>query len=229
MQTEPRTHDTAATLPEQRACPHRPLAPEQAACCACGRSLCGECIQRREGRSLCERCILEPQPRPRKAGGPGAAVSLLLLVIAALLGIFGLSLALAWHGTSRQARADRATLARLRFALEDFYLDLGRYPTVTEGFAALVSSDPNLDGVPLPEWRGPYLDLGRLDLLWSSRRGGLMDRRGNAVLYYTNPQGDWVYLASPGPDGHVETPGLGGPDFQGLASGDDVVVWVEGP
>jgi hypothetical protein len=154
---------------------------------------------------------------------------MLMLGIGGLLGVFGLGLALAWHGTSRQAEADRETLARLRFTLEDFYLDLGRYPTVTEGFAALVSSDPELDGAPLAHWHGPYLDLGRLDLLWSSRRGGLSDRRGNAVLYYSNPGGDWVYLASPGPDGRVDTPGLGGPEFEGVALGDDVVVWVEGP
>ncbi len=168
-------------------------------------------------------------PAPPKEGAAGPAVSLLLLGIITLLAVFGLSVVLAWHGTTRQAQADRETLAKLRFSLVDFYLDLGRYPTVSEGFAALVSSDPDLDGTPLQGWRGPYLDLGRLDLLWSSRRGGLSDRRGNAVLYYANPQGDWVYLASPGTDGRVDTPGLGGSGFDGLTLGDDVVVWVEGP
>jgi len=152
-----------------------------------------------------------------------------VLGIAALLGCFALSLGLAWHGTEQQARADRETLARLRFALEDFYLDLGRYPSVSEGFAALVTSDPELDGEPLLDWHGPYLDLGRLDLLWSSRRGGLSDRRGNAVLYYANPQGDWVYLASSGADGRIDTPGLGSAAFGGVPEGDDIVVWVEGP
>ena len=219
-------HTEARATPS---CHHRPLSPEQAACVACGRSLCGACIHRHQGRSLCQDCLPASTSPALQRGGAGPAASLLFLGMGALLSIFGLSLALAWHGTSRQARADRQTLARLRFALEDFYLDLGRYPTVTEGFAALVSSDPDLDGAPLPEWRGPYLDLGRQDLLWSSRRGGLSDRRGNAVLYYANPQGDWVYLASPGPDGQVETPGLGGAEFAGVAQGDDVVVWVEGP
>jgi type II secretory pathway pseudopilin PulG len=228
---EPRAPATSAPPPTPAAtpCPHRPLAPEQAACASCGRSLCGDCLQRIDGRSLCADCR-PTRPAPTARPGPAApAVSLLALGIGALLGSFGLALLLAWHGTQRRARADRETLARLRFALEDFYLDLGRYPSASEGFAALVSSDPDLDGAPLPGWRGPYLDLGRLDLLWSTRRGGLSDRRGNAVLYYANPQGDWVYLASPGPDGLVQTAGLGGAGFGGVAQGDDVVVWVEGP
>ena len=223
------SHGETSTARRTARCVHRPHAPEQAACAACGRSLCGTCIVRQGGRSLCKHCLPAPEAPPAKQGQAGPAVSLLVLGIAALLGCFGLSLALAWHGTARQAQADRETLARLRFALEDFYLDMGRYPTVTESFAALVSSDPELDGEPLTGWRGPYLDLGRLNLLWSSRRGGLSDRRGNAVLYYTNPQGDWVYLASPGPDGLMDTPGLGGAGFEGIALGDDVVVWVEGP
>ncbi len=228
---EPRAPATRAppSSPVPPTCPHRPLAPEQAACARCGRSLCGECVRREEGRSLCGSCLAPPSRARAPRGGAGPAVSLLLLSIGALLASFGLALALAWHGTNRQARADRETLARLRFALEDFYLDLGRYPTVSEGFGALVSSDPDLDGAPLANWRGPYLDLGRMDLLWSTRRGGLSDRRGNAVLYYANPQGDWVYLASPGPDGRLQTPGLGGAGFGGVAEGDDVVVWVEGP
>jgi hypothetical protein len=212
----------------RRSCAHRPQASEQAACTGCGRSLCGACIHRREGRSLCEDC-LPARPPPPPTGRAAPAVGMAALGIGSLLGCFSVAMALAWHGTSRQAQADRETLARLRFAIEDFYLDLGRYPTVSEGFAALVSSDPELDGQPIAGWHGPYLDLGRIDLRWSSRRGGLSDRRGNAILYFTDTDGDWVYLASPGPDGRVETKGLGGPSFGGVPSGDDVVVWVEGP
>jgi type II secretory pathway pseudopilin PulG len=219
----------AAVAPRATGCAHRPIAPEQAACTGCGRSLCGDCVHRIEGRSLCASCRPSAVEGPATGSEAGPAATLLLMGILALLGCFGAALTLAWHGTSRQARSDRESLARLRFALEDFYLDLGRYPTVGEGFAALVSPDPNLDGDPLAGWRGPYLDLGRLELRWSARRGGLSDRRGNAILYYRSPSGDWVYLASPGPDGKVDTPGLGSPEFGGVPDGDDVVVWVEGP
>ncbi len=186
-------------------------------------------MRRIGGRSWCSECQPPASLEDSTPSAAAPAVTMLGLVIAALLGCFGSTLALAWYGTARQARADRDTLARLRFALEDVYLDTSRYPTPSESFAALVSSDPDLDGSPVADWRGPYLDLGRLDLRWSSRRGGLSDRRGNAILYYANPGGDWVYLASPGPNGRTDTSGLGGPDFGGMAEGDDVVVWVEGP
>jgi len=149
--------------------------------------------------------------------------------VGGLLASFGMACALAWHGASRQALADRRALAHLEFALEEFYLDLSRYPDISEGFAALVTPDPDLDGQALAGWRGPYLDLGRGALRWSSRQGGLLDLHGNLILYYASPDGSWVYLAAVGPNGRLDTPGLGSASFDGAVDGDDIVVWLEGP
>ncbi|MFH1467705.1 MAG: type II secretion system protein GspG [Pseudomonadota bacterium] len=225
-----RPPDTAARAsPCAGPCPHLRTAPEVARCAACGCALCAACAQRHAGRTLCAACRAAPAADAHQRPGGQPAITLLLLGVLALLSSAGVAWLLAWSGTVHQARADRETLDRLRFSLDDFYLDTSRYPTPTEGFTALVTPDPELDGDPILAWHGPYLDLDRLDLRWSSRRGGLQDRRGDPVLYYASPSGDWVYLAETGPNRQLDTPGLGGPDFAGLPLGDDVVVWVEGP
>jgi general secretion pathway protein G len=77
-----------------------------------------------------------------------------LLVVIAILGLIA---SLVGPSVMRQfggAKADaaRLQLADLGAALDLFYLDLGRYPTTSEGLAALVAPPPGIAG-----WDGPYL------------------------------------------------------------------------
>ncbi len=212
-------------------CPHLPGAPAVARCCGCGSDLCAACAQRAAARSWCATCrpAAAPRAHAQRRGTAGSVAKLLVLAVGSILGTFALACLLAWQGATRQAEADRESLAHLRFALEDFYLDMSRYPTTQEGFAALVSPDPEMLGRPLDGWRGPYLDLARVRLRWSTQRGGLSDRYGYPVVYYAGPRGAWVYVAAPGPNGQLDSPALGTAAFDGTSQGDDMVVWVEGP
>src|ERR1022692_3307363 len=49
----------------------------------------------------------------------------------------------------------RADMAFYKTALDAFAVDCGRYPSTSEGFAALLKSPSNLS---TGAWRGPYLD-----------------------------------------------------------------------
>lgn len=86
---------------------------------------------------------------------------------------------------TKEVRATESLWA-LRTALECFRQDCNRYPTAAEGLRALV--------VPpdIPGWRGPYIDLLRLDP-WR--------RPYDYVL-----TSDQVSLSSAGPDGTAGTP-----------------------
>jgi general secretion pathway protein G len=77
-----------------------------------------------------------------------------LLVVIAILGLIA---SLVGPSVVRQfggAKADAAKLqiADLGAALDLYYLDLGRYPTTTEGLAALVTAPE-----AARDWDGPYL------------------------------------------------------------------------
>jgi general secretion pathway protein G len=80
-----------------------------------------------------------------------------LLVVIAILGLIA---SLVGPSVMRQfggAKADTARLqiADLGAALDLYYIDLGRYPTTSEGLAALVASPPGV-----ADWNGPYLKKG---------------------------------------------------------------------
>lgn len=51
-------------------------------------------------------------------------------------------------------RAAEVQVKNLRAGLQSFRLDVGRYPTTTEGLAALMSPPPEIADY----WHGPYLD-----------------------------------------------------------------------
>ena len=92
------------------------------------------------------------------------------------------------RGRRARTSAARADLANLSSALDAFRQDTGRYPTESEGLAALVQPPPSLEG-----WSGPYLKHVKPDP-W-----------GNNYAYRPAPDpgpDDAPYVvASPGPDG----------------------------
>jgi len=146
-----------------------------------------------------------------------------------VLGVFVAGVVLTEVRAETESRRNLEALRSLRFTLEDFFLDLTRYPTRAEGLAALVTADPEGDGLRLEAWRGPYLDLDRRGLRYDRITRRFVDAWDNPILYWTEPDERWVYVASAGPDGRLASVGLGTLDFDGTVSGDDVVVWVEGP
>jgi general secretion pathway protein G len=80
-----------------------------------------------------------------------------LLVVIAILGFIA---SLVGPSVIRQFGGAKVDTARLQIAdfgaaLDLFFLDLGRYPTTTEGLAALVTSSAATRG-----WDGPYLKTG---------------------------------------------------------------------
>lgn len=152
-----------------------------------------------------------PPFTPRGAGRrrPGARdqagftlIELLIVVIilGVLAGLVGPRL-FGRVGQSRQAAA-RVQIELLGAALDQFKLDVGRYPSTQEGIQALQQSPGNAPG-----WEGPYLkkDVPR-------------DPWGNPYQY-----------RSPGEHGEYDLASLGS---DGAAGGDgeaaDVTSWGEG-
>jgi general secretion pathway protein G len=82
-----------------------------------------------------------------------------LLVVLAILGLLiGLVAPPVIHYFGR-AKTDiaRAQIHELESALDLYRLDLGRYPTQTEGLQALVEKPTGLD-----RWQGPYLKQSKV-------------------------------------------------------------------
>lgn len=76
---------------------------------------------------------------------------LVVMVIIGLLAGFVAPRYFAQVGKS-QVKAARAQIMSLEQALDQFRLDVGRYPTTEEGLAALNTAPASIEG-----WGGPYL------------------------------------------------------------------------
>ncbi len=87
----------------------------------------------------------------------------------------------------------RSQIAGIAVALDLFRLDAGRYPTSSEGLAALVTTPPQMDF-----WGGPYLQAEDLSDPW-----------GRTYVYRFPGEGGPYDLQSLGADGEV---GGTGPD-----------------
>jgi general secretion pathway protein G len=144
--------------------------------------------------------------RPTRRRGPGSLdqagftlIELLIVVIilGVLAGLVGPRL-FGRVGQSRQAAA-RVQIELLGAALDQFKLDVGRYPSGQEGLQALQQSPGNAPG-----WEGPYLkkDVPR-------------DPWGNPYQYRSPGEHGEYDLASLGSDG---TPG-------GDGEASDVTSW----
>jgi general secretion pathway protein G len=84
----------------------------------------------------------------------------------------------------------------LQGKLETFKLNIGRYPTTSEGLDALVDASELSDQDLAKKWRGPYIERSQLRDPW------------NNEIHYVQPgehNEKGVDLASNGPDGDEGT------------------------
>ena len=88
--------------------------------------------------------------RSRQAGFTLIELLIVVIILGVLAGLVGPRL-FGRVGQSRQAAA-RVQIELLGAALDQFKLDVGRYPTSQEGLQALQQSPGNAPG-----WEGPYL------------------------------------------------------------------------
>ncbi len=110
-----------------------------------------------------------------------AGVSLLEMMV--VLGIMALVVGLVapramdYFGRAKSQTAE-IQMQQIKSALRLLYIDIGRYPTESEGLLMLVEAPP-----ALPDWQGPYVDdaaglrdpWGRLYILRSPGTNGPFD------------------------------------------------------
>ena len=101
------------------------------------------------------RRAMPPFRLPRRPAAANAGFSLIEMLV--VLAILGLLIGLVAPPIIRyfgRAKTDvaRVQINELESALDLYRLDLGRYPTQSEGLPALVEKPPGLD-----RWQGPYL------------------------------------------------------------------------
>ena len=125
-----------------------------------------------------------------------------LLVVMVILGLLA-SLVLPnffRQGAKARVGVARAQIAQLGTALDAFALDVGRYPTDSEGLEALLEAPSDAKN-----WDGPYL-----------KKSVPTDPWGNAYVYSTGGSTAGYVLLSNGADGKS-----GGDDDSADVSSDD--------
>jgi general secretion pathway protein G len=133
--------------------------------------------------------------RSRRIGTLGGFTLLELLVVLLILGLLASLVAprLLGNVSKSEEKVARAQISALETAIENFRLDVGRYPSTEEGLGALQKS-PTDDA----RWAGPYL-----------KKAVPRDPWGQAYLYrFPGERGDFD-IVSLGRDGK---PGGTGPD-----------------
>jgi general secretion pathway protein G len=106
----------------------------------------------------------------RRRRGESGFTLLEMLVVLAIMGLLAAIIApqvLKYLGSSRTQTA-KVQIQNVVAAAELYRLDVGRYPTQTEGLGALVTAPPTAPG-----WNGPYL----------AKASALTDPWGQAYLY----------------------------------------------
>lgn len=126
------------------------------------------------------------QARGRDAEGGFTLVELLvvLVILSLVMGLVGPRV-LSYLSSSRE-RAAKLQIQSFSTALDLYYLDMGRYPSGSEGLGALVRA-PAGEG----RWSGPYVQQGSIP----------NDPWGNAYEYRTPGRGKPYGITSLGADG----------------------------
>ena len=135
------------------------------------------------------------RPSSRRRGSARGFTLLELLVVLLILGLLASLVAprLLGNVSKSEEKVARAQIAALETAIENFRLDVGRYPSTDEGLGALQKS-PTDDA----RWAGPYL-----------KKAVPRDPWGQPYLYrFPGERGDFD-IVSLGRDGK---PGGSGPD-----------------
>lgn len=123
--------------------------------------------------------------KPRGSRGMTLMELLVVMIIIAIIGLFAIPAVLNQLSKSR-IKAAEIQVKSLGTILDMYRLDLGRYPSTTEGLEALISQPPGLD-----RWAGPYL----------RDRASLTDPWGNPYEYRAPGDHGEYDLWSNGSDG----------------------------
>ncbi|GAB4519913.1 MAG: hypothetical protein Tsb0010_04190 [Parvularculaceae bacterium] len=112
-----------------------------------------------------ERTSLDRRRRARR-GVTLVELLVVLVILGLLVGVVGPRV-IAYLGTAKSDTA-RVQIEQLAAALDLYLIDVGRYPTESEGLAALVEAPSALSS-----WNGPYLEDNEVPL----------DPWGNEFIY----------------------------------------------
>ena len=146
---------------------------------------------------------LHRRPRRRVRGGEAGFTLVEILVV---ITIIGLIMALVGPRVLNYLAESKVKAARIQVesfasSLDLFYLDAGRYPTTSEGLAALAQRPGGIDA-----WNGPYLRTGLVP----------SDPWGHAYIY-----------RSPGEHGPYDIVSLGSDGQQGgTGTAADIESWA---
>lgn len=136
-------------------------------------------------RAAAHRMGARPRPHRIRRSRAFSLIEMLFVVI-----IIGLIAALVVPNLGKafgksQVKTTTAQLANLSDAVENFRLDVNRYPTEQEGLQALIEKPETAEG-----WAGPYLDKRTLPT----------DGWGNEFIYKRDPDFGFIII-SHGADG----------------------------
>ena len=113
-----------------------------------------------------------------------------LLVVMIILGLLAALVAPKFFNkvSDSKVKTTKTQIELLGSALDSYYLDIGKYPTTSEGLEALLERPAN---APADKWKGPYLPKKIIP----------KDAWGNAFVYKSPGDNGLYDLLSYGSDG----------------------------
>ncbi|WP_424831381.1 type II secretion system major pseudopilin GspG [Ruegeria sp.] len=128
------------------------------------------------------------RPAERRNGTSGISILEIMVVLVIISLIVGLATPRIMENFGKaKSKAAEIQLTNIKGALQLYYIDVGRYPSESEGLEALLRSPSDTSN-----WSGPYLD----------QNSDIQDPWGR-VYYYRNPGAEGAFdLFTYGRDGH---------------------------